>query len=195
MLPTFPKIVNLRREANTAVVKAKVRQMAPQFGLIGHNIQFEGTGHTLTRADASIDQTQMQAVSAEIQVARGSALKDFTPEVVDAYLTAAARQMAEGMSKHFFEVMDRGTREAGMVVDAKGRPLSEDLLLEVIEKMEHTFEDDGTWNPPTILASPEMVEKVAGRGMSPEGEARLAEILDRKRDDFRRRQARRVLAG
>lgn len=195
MLPTFPKIIELRREANEGVLKAKVREIAPQFGMIGHNVQFEGGAHTITRADDTVDHTEMEAFSAEVRVARGSALHEFTPEVVDAYLTGAARQMAEGMSKHFFEVMDRGTREAGMVVDGKGGPITEDLILEMIEKMEHTFDEDGTWNPPTILAGQEIIDKMAGNQMSPEANAKLGEILDRKRDDFRRRQAGRVLAG
>jgi hypothetical protein len=195
MLPTFPRIIELRREANIAAVKTAVRQMAPQFGMIGHNIQFEGVAHSITRADASVDQTELAPISAEMQVVAGTALKDFTPQVVEAHLLGAARQMAAGMSKHFYEVLDRGTREAGMVVDGKGGPMTEDLILDVIEKMEHTFNEDGCWIPPTIMAGPEVVDALAAKGMSPEGNARLAEILERKRDDFRRRQARRVLAG
>ena len=195
MLPTFPKIIELRREANEAAVKAKVSQMAPQFGMIGHNVQFEGSGHSIIRADDTVDHTEMAAVSAEMRVPIGSALHDFTLQVVDTYLTGAARQMAEGMSKHFFEVIDRGTREAGMVVDGKGGPITEDLILEVFEKMEHTFNDDGSWNAPVILAGQDMIDKMLANVGTPAGNAKLAELLERKRDDFRRRQAGRVLAG
>lgn len=195
MLPTFPKIIALRREINEATVKAKVSQMAPQFGMIGHNVQFEGSGHSITRADDTVDHTEMAAVAAEMRVPIGSALHEFTLQIVDTYLTGAARQMAEGMSRHFYEVMDRGTREAGMVVDAKGAPLTEDLLLEVFEKMEHTFNDDGSWNAPVILAGQDMIDKMVANVGTPQGNAKLAELLERKRDDFRRRQAGRVLAG
>jgi hypothetical protein len=195
MLPTFPTIIKLRREANVAAIKMAVRQMAPQFGLIGSNIQFEGTSHSITRADASVDETDMEPVSAEMQVVMGTPLKDFTPQVIEAHLVGVARQMAEGMSRHFFKVLDRVTSEHGMVVDAKGGPMTEDLILDAIEKMDHTFEEDGSWNAPTILTSQQIVEVLGGKTISPETNSRLAKILERKRDDFRCRQARRVLAG
>ena len=195
MLPTYPRVVELRREANLASVKAMVNQMAPAIGMVGHNIQFEGQAHTLTRADASVAEMDLEAVSAEISVARGARLSDFTPEVLKAHLIAAARQMAQGMSNHFYKVMDRGTREAGMMVDAKGQPLTEDLILDAMEKMEHDFNEDGSWNPPTLFMSPQTLEGLQGREMSEAGQKRLGEILERKRDALRRRQARRVLAG
>jgi hypothetical protein len=195
MLPTYPRIVELRRENNLATVKALVNQMAPAIGMIGHNIQFEGRAHTMTRADTSVAEMDLEAVSAEIGVAQGARLSDFTGEVLQAHLIAAARQMALGMSNHFHKVMDRGTQEAGMVVDAKGQPLSEDLILDAMEKMEHTFNEDGSWIPPTILMAPQTIEGLQGTEMSEAGQKRLGEILERKRDDFRRRQAGRVLAG
>jgi hypothetical protein len=195
MLPTFPKIIALRAEANEACVKAMVRELAPQFGMIKHNIQFEGSGHSITRADDTVSHTELEGVSGEVGVKRGSPLSEFTPDVVDEHLANIARQIAEGSTKQFYKVMERATREAGMVIDAKGGPATEGLILDALDRMEHTFDEDGTWNPPTIIAPKHVVELFAGKDMSPEGQARLAEILERKRNDFRRRQAGRVLAG
>jgi|HubBroStandDraft_2_1064218.scaffolds.fasta_scaffold350273_2 hypothetical protein len=195
MLPTYPQIVGLRREANVAAIKTLVKQMAPAIGMIGHNVQFEGRAHTMARADASISEVDMAPVSAEIRVAQGSRLSEFTREVLQAHLIGVARQMAQGMSDHFFEVIDRGTQEAGMVVDAKGQPLTEDLFLDLIEKMEHTFNEDGSWNPPTMVMAPEMAERLKGAQTSEAAQKRLSEILERKRDEFLRRQAGRILAG
>jgi hypothetical protein len=195
MLPTFPRIAELRREHNLRSVKAMVKQMAPAIGMIGHNVQFEGQAHTMTRADASVSEVDLEPVSAEISVVRGSRLMDFTQEVLQAHLIAMAKQIAQGMSNHFYQAIDKGTREAGMVVDGKGQPLSEDLILDAMEKMEHDFNEDGSWVPPTILVAPEVVDRLRGTAMSDAGHKRLGEILERKRDAFRRRQAGRVLAG
>jgi hypothetical protein len=99
-----------------------------------------------------------------------------------------------------FAQLETSTAEVGNVVDAGGQPLNEELVLKTLEKLEHSFEPDGTWNPPTILASPETVERLmrsanADGSGSAEFDESLAKILDKKRDDFRRREADRVLAG
>jgi hypothetical protein len=195
MLPTYPRVVELRHESNIAFIKAAVGAIAPTVGLIKKNVQFEGRAHAIRRADDSHSETEMKAMSGEVLTARGGALADYTVDALEAQLLAIARQMAQAASEHFYEVMAAGTREVGNVVDANGAPFTEDLYLEVIEKMEHTFDDDGTWHAPTILAGRTAFESIAKAEMTEAGKRRLEEILERKRDDFRRRQARRVLAG
>ena len=92
--------------------------------------------------------------------------------------------------------MNDVTAKTGNVVHAGGKPFSEDTFLDVIEAMEHSFARDGSWQPPTMIVGPGMAEQIAAAGeMSAAGNNRLKAILEKKRDDFRRREAARILVG
>jgi hypothetical protein len=123
-------------------------------------------------------------------------LAEFSEDLVGTHLDNMAEQLARSMSEHFQQRMHEVTEKVGNVVDGQGQPFSEELLLDVMEKLEHNFGPDGSWQPPTMIVGPGMAEKIAAAGeMSPEGNKRLKAILERKRDDHRRREAARILVG
>jgi hypothetical protein len=126
-------------------------------------------------------------------------LVDFTEDELRKQLLEFAEQLAKGASVNIYADLEQTTAEVGNVVDAEGQPLSEELILRAFEKMEHTFEPDGMWHPPTILAHPTAIDRLIrnsnSHGSSKAFNQALTKILDKKRDDFRRREADRVLAG
>lgn len=195
MLPTYPKLEAYRSRLNQDRVRATVRTLAPMIGLVKAHIQFEGRHSAIQRESGELDETPITSASGEVSI-KFVDLADFTETLVENHLDDMSEQLARSMSEHFQQRMREVTEKVGNVVDGQGQPFSEELFLDVIEKMEHSFGTDGTWQPPTMIVGPGMAEKLAAAGdMSPEGNRRLKAILERKRDDFRRREAARILVG
>lgn len=195
MLPTYPKLENYRSRLNHDRIRAKVRAIAPMFGMIRSHYQFEGRGSAIRREDGEVDETPVTAMSGKIKVDL-TELNRFSERVLDVYLDDIAEQIAQQMSMQFHERMHEVTEKVGNVVDEKGRPFDERLFLDAMDKMEHSFAPDGTWLPPTIIAGPELAEAIETAGdLSPAGVERLQKILEKKRDAHRRREAARVLVG
>jgi len=195
MLPTYPKLVRDRQNRNMETVHALVRQLSPMIGLIkGHQL-FEGRSSAIQREDGKIDETPIHRVSGEVTIKR-EMLLDFNEAAVARHLEAIAEQLARSMTEKFHERMNEVTAETGNVVDGGGKPFSEDLFLDGMELIEHDFGKDGSWKPPTMIVGPGMAEKLAAAGeMSAAGNKRLKAILERKRDEYRRREAARILVG
>jgi hypothetical protein len=91
------------------------------------------------------------------------------------------------MVEHLSQITER----TGNAVYAGGRPISHELFFATLEGMEISFNEAGEAEL-QILASPEMAAKMAALPpLTPEQEARLDEIMARKRAEFEARKKRR----
>ncbi|WP_339181102.1 hypothetical protein [Oceanobacillus sp. FSL W7-1293] len=108
--------------------------------------------------------TDVEALIVEIDKASDSGLESLIPQLIN-YLSEV-------------------TEKTGQVVDAKGKGFSFDFLLEMIEKIEISFEDDGTPIMPTLLVNPKMKETILKNIPTNDQEKRMEEIISKKRDDF-----------
>jgi hypothetical protein len=199
MLPAFPKIEKLCHETARQLVDDLAARRAPLLKLIGNHYLHEGSHSAIFRHDESIGESPLHQITGEVEVKPIPIVK-FLQIERPRLLIEMAEQFAKGKSKTIYAELDRAIAETGNVIDAKGKPLSEQVILETLQKMDHTFEPDGTWNPPTILASREIIERLhqsesESGADSNEFQVALSKILDKKRDDFRRREADRVLVG
>ncbi|MEN3952622.1 hypothetical protein [Iodidimonas sp. SYSU 1G8] len=199
MLPSFPEIEDHCAGEAQRAIDRKMIQISPILGEIRRHVQFEGDGSIIFRADQSIGHSPLETVSSEVTSSR-MPLHRFRNEELPRIIDEIARQKAEALTKQLFDTVGRATAETGNVVDGGGKPLDEDLLLQILEKLEHTFHPDGTWNPPTMVVSPEIAKRLA-ESAGPDGlgsknfQMSLQKIVSRKRDEFRNREANRVLAG
>lgn len=195
VLPTYPKLVRDRQNRNMETVHARVRELSPMMGLTKSHQLFEGRSSAIQREDGKIDETPIHRASGEVTVKR-EMLVDFNDATVAHLLEEMAEQLARSMSELFQQRMSEVTIKTGNVVDGGGKPFSEDIFLDGMEVMEHNFGKDGSWKPPMMIVGPSMAEKIAAVGeMSAVGNKRLKAILERKRDEHRRREAARILVG
>jgi hypothetical protein len=109
-----------------------------------------------------------------------------------------AEQFAEGMSRNLIETISESADKVGNTIDGKGKPLSSETILEALEKIEIEFNPDGSYEPPSIIVTPDQESRLrkeaSEKGFSLQ-EAKLKKIMERKQSEFRRREAGRVLAG
>jgi hypothetical protein len=103
---------------------------------------------------------------------------------VEAFITAicgVAEQYAAAKGATLLRTAEDITDATGNAIDAGGRPLSWDLILDGLEMTEVAFDDDG--QPTTqIVASPKTVALMQAIEKTPEQERRYQEIMQRKKD-------------
>ena len=110
-------------------------------------------------------------------------------------LDEAAEEYHEGLSKAFYAGMERLTDATGLKVDAAGREFFESYY-EMFERVEIPFEEDGSISKSFVLvANPETAENIekALAAFTPEQQAKLDALINKKRDEARaRRRTRRL---
>ena len=139
---------------------------------------------------------EYQKASAECRIqpqeAKGMSVEEFLKVPND-----AGRDIARQMARHLFATLDKVTEATGNVIDAKGEPLRFEHFLAVLEKIPIEFDQHGRAQFPTAVLGPALYEQLQRRLPEWEsdsaGQARIAEILSIKREEFREREARRRL--
>lgn len=76
----------------------------------------------------------------------------------------------------------QSTEATGNVLNSGGRPLSWDLILELIDAVELEFDDSGMMiGKPTVMLNPADAKRLYEQPVPSDFESRLQEILERKR--------------
>ncbi|GAG55340.1 unnamed protein product, partial [marine sediment metagenome] len=67
---------------------------------------------------------------------------------------------------------------------AKGQPLTVDLILDIMEKVEFGFDDEGNPQYPTLVLPPAAIERLKELKFTPEQEQRRKQIIEEERARF-----------
>jgi len=126
------------------------------------------------------------------------AMKDAISGNVESLLVAiddAAEDGLRTIMPRFFEYISRLSDAAGTSTDAKGRPPSLDLFLEMLEKIDIEFEDDGKPIMPTLIMHPDTAQAL--QKLPPptqEQKKKLEELMQRKKQEYNDRRRHRKLS-
>jgi hypothetical protein len=105
--------------------------------------------------------------------------------------------MAREMSKNIYAEIARVTNQVGNSLNAQGQPLSKELFLQMFEKVDMDFDENGNWNPPAIIMAPELWEAKKDEMKSwendPDFQSKHSAIIARKKEEWRDRENRRKL--
>jgi hypothetical protein len=101
--------------------------------------------------------------------------------------------------QHLLETLEAGTRRVGNVIDGEGKPISAEKILDLFDKIAISFDPNGRPQMPTGLAGGAQAEayrvQLARIDTEPALKARMKQIIDRKREEWRAGEAHRVLVG
>jgi hypothetical protein len=102
-----------------------------------------------------------------------------------AHFTLTLRQAAEGyrdqVAAQVVTKMREMTEAGGQSIDAAGRPLSYDMLLDALEKYEFTFAEDGTPIMPQMVMNPATAELLSRLELTAAHVERLENMLRQKK--------------
>jgi hypothetical protein len=152
----------------------------------------------MLRADGTIEKTEFETAVGEFQIPM-EAVKEETLEQLFSRMVPLIDDLARARSEAMFRTVGAASRAAGTATDAKGQPITTELMLTAWEKIDIDFTPDGQPHWPTVVVHPSQQNRVAAELARlqnvPELRRRMRALLTRKREDWRAREADRILAG
>jgi hypothetical protein len=149
--------------------------------------------HRLTIAGDEVVDSAPTTVRMEFAANTGELING-NYETFFAGLDSAAEQGLASIMPRVFEQISEITDAAGQTINAAGRPLSHDLITQMLEKIDIDFDENDNPKMPTLVMHPKMAERLRALGEpSEEDTRRFNELIERKRKEFHaRRRTRRL---
>lgn len=197
MLEAAPKLEQELDELLNDYVESAVSMFSPVISEIDRHRVFEGHRNLMLRDTGEVDETDIRKVSGEAELKVETILYGTIQEILETFLPAA-ESMASGQMQMLIETLNETTEKTGNKVEGHGQPLSFDLILETLEKIEIAFDREGNPEMPTMMVHPDMRARIEALGNDPkknEFEKQQQQLIDRKRLEWRAREANRTLVG
>jgi len=194
MLPDFPKV---RIFAHEILMTRFHKQVFQETGImrdIPKEEIHEGNRVELHRYDGSTQKVSMKPTVSEMRLERDKFKKKGLSAVLEA-MDQTAADIARKQTKYFFEQLDDICDQAGQTYDAKGQPLSYDLILKQFEMIEIDFDENDQPLMPTIVSDPKVQEKFGKLEITKEQKKRFEEIIEQKRSEWHYRESHRKLVN
>ncbi|MBA7716172.1 hypothetical protein ES703_125237 [subsurface metagenome] len=100
------------------------------------------------------------------------------------FLVDLSESQRKSLARLFFKSISEITDVTDMTVNAKGQPLTGDMILDLLEKVEFGFDDDGNPQYPTLFIPPTLLERLKQLKPTPQQEQRKKQIIEEKRARF-----------
>ena len=196
MLPDWPDIKDEIHRALMRFVK-RVARARSAAGLAVAVTLPEGHGTRMARGDGTVEEGEFERATAEVTLPT-EAIETGSMEGVVEKLVAMADQLAQSTDRTMLRTIEEGVRSVGNEINAGGRPFSADLLIDALERMDVEFDRSGEPSLPTIIfrpqSKPQLVEQLQRLETDTEVKARYQTVLIQQRENWRDREARRILA-
>ena len=188
-----PEYEQAGREFFARAVQALMRSKDPVLGMSKFETVQELPQGRITTADGQTVDTAPLAFESQFSLSVHDMLAGRFDDLYVAINDAAESGLTSLMPQLFAqlgEVLDA----TGQAIDAGGQPLSQDHLLDLIQRVDIEFNDDGSPNMPTLVMHPDMAERLRQLPpATPEQAQRFKDIIDQKRTEYlARRRTRRL---
>ena len=197
MLPEFRKI---KAEVDKQLYERMGQTMRAELGFFSEVPRFEiheGDGRwSLRREDGTVDESKLEKISSEVAIKTEDTEKMTLKDSVEK-IDSLARDMARKQAQYSFAKIDE-CLPPSQTIEAKG-PLSPEILLTALEKLQIDFDETGKPKLPSLVLAPEPAKQLLAQKEAVEADPvfkrRFNEIIERKREDWRAREADRRLVG
>ena len=132
--------------------------------------------------DTPLDQSMFSVrgeASLPWNAVRNGKIDDYTRFLID-----ISESQRKSLARHFFKSISEITDATGRSVNAKGQPLTVDMILDLMEKVGFGFDDDGNPQYPTLVLPPAAIERLKELKFTPEQEQRRHNIIEENRARF-----------
>jgi hypothetical protein len=198
VLPDLPDLKEDIQQVLDDYLRTQAHKKLGVWGTIPRVYVHEGNRMRTVRADGTIENTEFKEASAEFTVKR-SEIPDLTPQNQLALLDRMAEQMAGKVSKNLYSSLNATLKETGQTVDSGGKPLSIELFFQTLEKMHIEFDARGEPTGLQLVVHPDMASTMQRLNeefhSDPALQRRHKELMNKKRLEWRAREAARKLVG
>lgn len=196
VLPDFPETKRLFSRFFRTYMRRKFREFSP-FSAFQTRYLHEGRAMKIIRADQSESSSGMEQLSAHLEI-KFDEIENLTLQKAiekhDAMVVDLVRKQT-----HFIRQRITSQIPESQTLNAKGRKFDAQLLTELLEKMQIEFYPDGrphelfVDNP--LFTSERMAAIEKEIESNPELKRKFAEMMERKKEEWRAREATRKLVG
>lgn len=109
---------------------------------------------------------------------------NFNLETFCEQIYSFVEQRLNQMEKFTFNAISEVAELTGNVVDNRGKPISAELLLEMLDKIEISFDEDGNFHTPSLTVSPETMKQLKEIEANKDYHNKYLEIIERKRSQY-----------
>lgn len=197
MLPDFPELKRKLARCIRARMKAVHASHASPLSDVGMVHIAEGDRVITIDEEGMESEIPMKLHRVTVTIT-DEEVESLTTEEILQRFDAAAQEMAMQTGKTFIESLDRSVRSVGNVVNYKGTVTAEELFA-MYEKIHIDFDEEGRPELPTLVCGKKMYSEL--KDLLPELDndpamrERLAQIIERKREEWRDRESSRKLVG
>ena len=171
---------------------------SPFMARVPRVLMFEGRKGILIREDGSIDDSEPEPIQARIEINIGE-IEKMTPQDVIKKFDDMAKEMGRQATQNFLAKLNKIVEEVGNVLSAKGKPISVDLYLAMLERIEIPFDENLQPILPVLYTHPNHEKNITDVFEKLEKDevvkARYEKIIAKKREQWLASESNRELVG
>lgn len=195
MLPEFPALKSELTKIASVMIRRMVRASDPILAQVKSFTQHEGLNLRYERFQAAPIESGPQRIQVPVEL-KPEEVPTLVGEQFSARLDGIAKVVVRQEMKHFFDKVERDSKEVGTALDAEGKPLTGAMLLDALSLPQGEFDEDGHSHS-QIVIHPDMAPALKRAGEEIENDPALKqrqeEIFERKRNEWRARESNRKL--
>lgn len=195
MLPDYP---NIKRKIQKKFVQAIQNEIKkdPLLSQIRFHQVHEGDVLTFSDIDGYSENIEYKLISTKFEISKEEII-DKGPDAYFSRIGEIAKEMAKQQSQLVLKRIGKITERTGHIVDAKSKPLSPQLILQLLEKVAIDFDEYGNPIFPALVLHPDQYEKIKDEipkwEADPELRKKHGELIEKKRKEWIDRENRRKL--
>ena len=195
MLPDFPRVKHALQEAIARAIR-NLAEQHPTLGQIQKVQVFEGHGTALQEPDHKLA-TPLERVPLPVPLDR-QAIIEKGPAAVSEQIPTIAGQLMAAQLRMLVREVTRATDHTGNVVHAGDRPFSQDLYIQMLDRVEMQFDSGGTPSIPELFHPDPSVHAERQRLLEewmkdPAFVRRIEESIEKQRQKWNDRESNRKL--
>jgi hypothetical protein len=196
MLPDFIAAKKYIRIYLAKLLKKEIEGGDALLSMMRRRTQHEGDQYAIRGVDGQTEESGFEEMASEFAITSDELIEKGVLACAEK-LQEAAKEIAKSSSIMMFNRIKGATERTGNVIDGGGKPLTPELLLELMQKVEMDFDDEGNPLNMAFVVSPETWETYKDRfrewDQDPEVVRKRDLIMARKRREWLDRESNRKL--
>ena len=196
MLPDFPMLKRKIQEMTEKDMQKQVYQDSI-LSRIRREQLFEGNRTSMKTKDGKTEESNYRKISAPYSVEREDIINKGHVVFIENIRGEMIENVRGQQIRQLFDTVGKAAEKSGNVVNGKGQPITFERFLELFEKIQIDFDEEGNPHELSFAMHPSMFAKIENKLQewenNPEYNKKYEEILEKKRKEYHDRESRRKL--